>query len=142
MKILEEVARDCACRRARMAARKVTRAYDEALRPVGLKITQFTLLVAIGQGRPASISSLAEWLAMERTTLTRNLQLLERERLIELGPEGTRRTRAMTLTEKGRDVLERALPRWRTAQDRLEERLGPERWAETRDRLTDLVRSA
>lgn len=142
MTLIEEVAQDCACRRTRMAARKITRSYDDALRPVGLKVTQFTLLVAIGHGQPQSISSLADWLAMERTTLTRNLQLLEREALIKVGPEGYRRARTMSLTEKGRWAIERALPYWRAAQQALQRRIGAERWREARACLDELVRTA
>lgn len=125
---LDTVARECACRRARMAARKVTRSYDEALRPTGLKATQFTLLVAVAQGSASSITRLADFLAMERTTLTRNIQLLERRGLIAVGPEGARRARKLALTAEGRRALNGALPYWRKAQESLRANLGEDDW--------------
>ena len=129
---LDMVGRECAALKARMAARGLTRMYDEALRAAGLRITQFTLLVSIEDAEPQSISELADHLAMERTTLTRNLQLMERRGWIEIGPEGYRRTREMTLTKKGRAKLEQALPLWRTAQDRVIASVGNGTWKRTR----------
>ena len=136
---VDDVGRECAALRARMASRRVSRAFDEALRPVDLKVTQFTLLAAIRRGAPESISELAEALAMERTTLTRNLRILERRGLIEIGPEGRRRARALRLTAKGETLLERALPLWRRAQDRVVARLGERRWREARALLEELA---
>ena len=138
----EDVASDCAALRTRMVARSVTRAYDKALRPVDLKITQFTLLVAIDRQTPGSISRLAEVLAMERTTLTRNLQLLEKRGLIVVGPEGYRRARSMALTPAGEALLRRSLPLWQQAQDALVGRIGPDRWPMTKEILHSLVRMA
>ncbi|MDR5905647.1 MarR family winged helix-turn-helix transcriptional regulator [Franzmannia qiaohouensis] len=137
---LDLVAGECICRRARMVARTVTRVFDDALRPCGLRITQFTLLVAIGKGAPDSISLLAEWLAMERTTLVRNLQLLEKEGLIERGPEGGRRAKATRLTQAGRQRLAEAFPYWEQAQKTMHQRLGDE-WQLTQSTLDKLVRS-
>ena len=136
---LEEVARDCAVMRTRMAARSLTRAYNEALRPLGLMTTQFTLLVAIKRGAPGSISQLAERLAMERTTLTRNLQLLVKAGLVEVGPEGYRRARALSLTAAGEAKLAEALPVWRAAQDRLVAKLGRGHWEDARAMLEELA---
>ena len=123
-----DVERECAALRARMASRKVSRIFDEALRPLGLKVTQFTLLAAIERGAPSSITELAEALAMERTTLTRNLRILERRGLIEIGPETRRRCRPLRVTEKGKVLLQAALPVWRNAQNRVVARLGRDRW--------------
>ena len=137
---IDDVGRECAALRTRMAARSVTRIYDEAMRPVGLKITQFTLLVAIKMGAPESISQLADHLAMERTTLTRNLQLLEREGLVEVGPEGYRRARSMRLTKTGEAKLKKALPIWQATQDRMVAALGKDRWTDARRHLEELSR--
>ncbi len=140
MATLDDVATNCACLRTRMAARKITRAYDAALRPSGLKITQFTLLVAIAKGAGrASISGLAERLALERTTLVRNLQLLAKDRLIDIGPEGPRRARAITLTTAGRTRLHVALPLWARAQDQLRRRLGPAAWRDLSSHFDQLA---
>lgn len=126
--IFAVVARDCICRKARMADRKITRAYDNALRPADLRITQFTLLVAIGYGAPGSISELAEWLAMERTTLTRNLKLLEMEGLIATRAGAHHKSRAIELTQAGQDRVEQAYPLWQAVQSELRADLGDEGW--------------
>jgi len=135
------VSQECAALRTRMAARSITRAYDDALRPIGLRITQFTILAAIHRGAPDSVSSLAEALAMERTTLTRNLRLLVEAGYVELGAEGYRRARAMRLTEAGRSKLQEAIPLWRSVQQRVTASFGNERWRDARDLLTELAHS-
>jgi DNA-binding MarR family transcriptional regulator len=133
------VARDCLCRKARMADRTITRAYDEALRPSGLRITQFTLLVAIGYGAPGSIGELADWLAMERTTLTRNLKLLEKDGLITTRAGAHHRSRVAELTASGRTRLEQAYPLWQAVQAEYRECLGSEGWRESHGALTRLA---
>ena len=70
-KDLIDIGSNCAALRTRMAARGVTRAYDNALRPLGIKITQFTLLVSAKYDGSRSIGDMADFLAMERSTLTR-----------------------------------------------------------------------
>ncbi len=125
---VQEVGEQCAALRARMAARGVTRAYDAALRPVGLKITQFTLLVSIAHDADLSIGKLADHLAMERTTLTRNLQLLEKEGLIEMRKGRQPRTKVPMLTRDGAARLKQALPLWRKAQDRVVAHMGAADW--------------
>jgi DNA-binding MarR family transcriptional regulator len=72
----------CLCHNVRMASRVVSRAYDEALRPTGLRATQIAVLAAVGARGALSIKSLADSLEMERTTLTRNLKPLEEQALV------------------------------------------------------------
>lgn len=127
----------CACSHTRMAARAVTRFYDEALRPSGLKGTQFVLLAAIEAGEAVSITNLAELIDIERTTLVRNLQLLRKDGLV--APlKGVNGRRKPTLTEKGKTALDDALPLWRQAQDEIEGRLGFGSWQVTRRRPGEL----
>lgn len=127
----------CACSHTRMAARAVTRFYDEALRPSRLKGTQFVLLAAIEAGEAVSITNLAELIDIERTTLVRNLQLLRKDGLV--APlKGVNGRRKPTLTEKGKTALDDALPLWRQAQDEIEGRLGFGSWQVTRRRLGEL----
>ena len=76
-----------------MAARAVTRAYDETLRPTGLRASQLSVLVAVGTGEAPSIAALAQVLGMDRSTLTRNLGPLETEGLVQVGLGGWRRSR-------------------------------------------------
>lgn len=122
----------------RMAARNVTRVYDKAMKQVGLRVTQFSLLAAIQNQVPASIKGLAENLAMERTTLLRNLKLLEKEGLVEMGPEGYRRAKAMRLTAAGEAKLKKAFPIWRQAQEEVVKELGLEEWTEAKELLERL----
>ncbi len=85
-----------------------------------------------------SLTELAEAAVMERTTLTRNLRLLEREKLVASGPGEDRRQRIVRLTARGKTRLEAALPHWHTAQERMSERLGKTR----RERLLRDLRFA
>lgn len=135
----QDPAVECACRQLRAAARKVTRLYDDYLRPLDIRVTQFTVLTAIEHGAPGSISDLAEWLGMERTTLTRNLNLLENQGLVRMGEEGYRRSRHLELTRAGERTLEQARPLWRQAQQELEERTGADNWNRLRGQLDDLL---
>jgi len=138
---LDDIARTCVALHVRMTARAVTRAYDEAMRPSGLKITQFVLLSALSTGAWRSVTELAERFALERTSLTRNLQLLTTAGLIEpVACKG--RASIHAVTDKGRAAIEAAIPHWRQAQERIEGGLGKDNWSETRDRLKALRRVA
>ena len=125
-----------------MAARAVTRLYDDTLRSVGLRATQLAVLAAVGGDAVVSITGLAKFMGMDRSPLTRNLAPLEREGLIRLGVEGWRRSRTVEITKKGRSRLGEALPLWETAQETLQRRLGTRRWADIRADLDDLIRGA
>ncbi|HTO06311.1 MAG TPA: MarR family winged helix-turn-helix transcriptional regulator [Myxococcota bacterium] len=136
-KILES----CACHRLRMAARAVTRSYDDALRPVGLRATQMALLTALEAEGALSISALARLAGMDRSTLSRNLAPLEREGLVALGAEGWRRARTLALTAKGRSRLAEAVPLWEQAQRSLRRSLGARRWDDVRRSLDHVIHS-
>ncbi len=118
----------CACFNTRKASRAVTRFYDEILAPSGLKATQLTMLGAISISGPTRMSELADMLALDKTTLTRNLKLLEAGGLITVAAGADRRVRIVSLTRAGADAVDRALPRWREAQRRMTEHLGEARW--------------
>lgn len=122
-----------------MAARAITRAYDDALRSTGLRATQISVLAAIGARGALSIKSLADSLAMERTTLTRNLRPLEERGYVALAPEGRHRSRVLTLTRSGRSALADALPLWENAQRTTKERLGSQRWRGVQEALQELT---
>ena len=130
----------CMCHKARMAARVVTRAYDDALRPTGLRATQVSVLAAVGASGALSIKSLADTLQMERSTLTRNLRPLEKRGYVELAAERRYRSRVLTLTSAGRAALVSALPLWEGAQRKLKGRVGQHRWSTVQDGLTILTR--
>jgi len=137
-----EILENCACHKARTAARAVTRAYAEALRPVGLRATQLAVLVAVAMDDAISINALAQFMGMDRTTLTRNLRPLEKEGLVTLGIEGWRRSRALTITKKGRSRLREALPLWSRAQQALRKQLGDRNWEVVHNALDHLIHAA
>ena len=120
------LATKCACVRARRASRAVSAVYDRALKSVGLKITQFSELRTVQRLQPVSISALAQEMALDRSTLGRNLQVLRRRGLIRLGDAADLRERSIELTPRGAALLEKAIPRWERAQRKVEDLLGPE----------------
>ncbi len=135
-----DVIAECACIRTRRASRSVSRHYDAVLRPLGIKVTQFILLIAVEQGGDRSTTGLAEGLGMERTTLIRNLQLLERDAMIDTEvADGRRHAR---LTPKGRKLLKSALPLWREAQDTFIARLGSSTWNSAKANLEIIAQTS
>ena len=126
------------CHKARMAARAVTRAYDEALRATGLRATQLAVLAAVGARGAVSIKALADSMGMERTTLTRNLRPLEEKGYVVLAPEARHRSRMLTLTAAGREALLAAAPPWEDAQRALRKRLGDRNWPAVQNALDGL----
>src|SRR5206468_2112465 len=109
----------CAAGNLRRTTRALTQLYDDMLQPSGLRITQFSLLVNIGRIEQATIGQLAELLIIDRTTLTRNLRVLEKDGLLETVDGGDQRTHTVRLTVKGERALAKALPLWEQAQARI-----------------------
>ncbi|HAW77881.1 MAG TPA: MarR family transcriptional regulator [Alteromonas australica] len=137
--MIKSITGRCLAVRTLSAARAISRRYDTALRPVGLTITQFTLLAAIAQTRPNSISEIAERLSMERTSLTRGAKLLEASDLIERSGEAGTRKRALRITDKGLSLLREAYPLWEKAQLETEALLGDE--IDETNRFLNLLRN-
>lgn len=116
-----EVRDRCLCLAAQRAARALARRFDLALRPAGLTNGQFSLLMALNRPEPPRISDLAPFLAMDRTTLTAALKVLERGGLVAITPDpADRRNRRPVLTREGHARLRTALPLWRAAHDDLD----------------------
>ncbi len=130
---------NCACFNLRKTARAITQLYDEALRPSGLRCTQFSLLIATTMLEPVTVTHLAEIVVMDRTTLARNLKPLEKMGLMGVEPGDDQRTRIVTLTTRGKEVLSKALPLWEKAQDRVVKGLGQERWTSLQANLKEIV---
>ncbi len=128
-------ARRCACATIRRTDRVLTQFYDELLAPSGLYVTQFTTLATLAEAAPITIHHLAQLLVMDRTTLTRNLELLTKQHLVRLEEGQDRRVRLVFLTQEGEQALRRAWPLWQEAQARIERALGQERFEVL---LTDL----
>ena len=116
----------CACTRVRRAARALTDAYDGVLKPVGLKATQFALLRTVARMESPSLTSLAKEMALDRSTLGRNVGILQRQGLLDLTGGNDLRERAVVLTPRARKLLQRAVPLWERAQQRVERSLGTE----------------
>ena len=135
----KEVASTCACFTLRKAMRAVTQYYDAALQSCDLKVTQFTLLAALNLAGAAPIGILAEELVMDRTTLTRNIELLIRDGLAEIAPGEDKRMKLLKSTDKGRAVFARAIPLWEEAQNSIVTRLGKQNWKELAQKLTALT---
>jgi DNA-binding MarR family transcriptional regulator len=132
----------CVCNTLRMVSRAVTQLYDDTLRASGLRVTQFSIVATIARLGEASLKQIEDTLAIDQTTLTRSLNLLERHGLIERAPHPDGRIKAMRLTWKGRRTLAVARPLWARAQDKLLRELGSKAWADAQRRLTHLLHVA
>lgn len=135
--ILHKVGANCTCFSLRKAARVVTQLFDKMMIPSGLLVTQFTILGVVAGMKESTMNQLAQYLVMDRTTLTRNLKPLEREGLIQINPGLDKRTRLISLTQKGARALENALPFWEQAQASIMLQLGQERWETLMLQLSD-----
>lgn len=132
------MAAECLCFRARRLSRALTRMYDDSLRPLGIHATQLTLLNAIAMSGDAggAMGRLADLLAMDTTTLSRNLRPLEKAGLLRMArPATDRRVRLAFLTPEGERIVAAALPLWSQAHARVVAALGVETAADLRDRF-------
>ena len=132
----------CVCNTLRMATRAVTQLYDDTLRPSGLRASQFSILATIAGPGEANLKQLEQTLAIDQTTLTRNLGLLARDGMLERAPHPDGRVKAMRLTTKGRRALAVARPLWARAQNKVLRELGTTAWADAQRRLTHLLHLA
>ena len=114
----------CLCLHLQRAARVVARRFDEAFRSLGITQGQFSLLMSLNRPEPPTMGSVAELLAMDRTTLTANLKPLQRRGLVTITVDDSdRRSRRLTLTREGRALLVAAVPIWKRTHAALERRL-------------------
>jgi DNA-binding MarR family transcriptional regulator len=111
----------CLCLHVQRAARALARHFDEALRPAGLTQGQFSLLTSLNRAEPPTMGSVADLLALDRTTLTANLKPLERRGLVKVTVDAhDRRSRRLILTTAGREVLAAAVPIWKRTHAQVE----------------------
>lgn len=115
----------CTCSKLRKLTRAMSRLYDQHMAPVGLKITQYSVLATASRD-PLPVAELAERLGMDRTTLTRNLKPLTEAGWLALVPGADSRQRIVSMTDAGRAKLAEAIPAWRAAQDAFEQLNGAE----------------
>ncbi len=118
----------CVAFNLRRANRLVTQAFDDALRPSGLKITQFSLLTAAYLQKNQNLNKLARIMGMDRTTLSRNLKLMEKKGLVNLEKGQDKREVRVCVTKLGLDQFRRAAPLWHQAQTFFTTGLGEEKW--------------
>src|SRR6516164_8184236 len=133
---------DCNCFAVRSAARHVTQLYDQLLAPVGLRVTQFSILAKLERKGPLTINVLADNMVMDRTTLGRNIRPLERDGLIRIEAAASdRRAKELHLTKAGENRLRAGLEAWEAAQARFEASFGGKRAAEMRTLLKAVAAS-
>lgn len=122
----------CACSQLRRTARKLSSLYDEALAACGLTVTQHAILVNIGRARQVSRTALAARLGMDRTTLTRNIQPLEKAALVVAAVSTDRRERLLSLSIEGKRRLRQSYSLWEEAQRRFAKELGADKLEQLR----------
>jgi len=125
---ISKVPNQCVAYNFRKTSRLITSFYRKTISPSGLKGNQFPLLLAIKLKQPISITELATSLELDRTTLSRNLKLLEKHGYINLEHDSDHRVRNVQLSQNGQEKLDLALPLWQQAQDRITKQFGEERW--------------
>ncbi|MGH9530862.1 MAG: MarR family winged helix-turn-helix transcriptional regulator [Terriglobales bacterium] len=132
----------CMCGSFRRTSRALTQLYEKALRTLGLRATQFTILQVLARAGEVSQGQLGAMLAMDSTTLTRTLAIMARQGWIAERRGRDRRERHLRLAKGGRTLLDRALPVWERTQSRLRGRMGQKSWSDLIDRtnqMTELV---
>ena len=123
--MVHEVRDRCLCFATQRAARLLARRFDEVFLPLGINNGQYSLMVALSSTRAWRIGALAEFLAMDRTTLTAALATLVRRKFIKLLPDAQdKRVTRPVLTKAGERIVLRAAPLWRAEHQRLDQTLG------------------
>ena len=130
---------DCLCMNLRTAAQALSRSYDAVLAPAGISANQFSLLNYIRSLNTPTVKALAEASGLDRSTLGRNLRVLEKQDYISLGVGEDARTRVIALTPAGRKAVRQAAPLWQSIQDDLVGRLGLKKREQLRELLTELT---
>ncbi|HBS60097.1 MAG TPA: MarR family transcriptional regulator [Firmicutes bacterium] len=121
----------CACGNIRKTARIITQFYDQYIQPTGLRSSQCSLLFNISLHGNASISELGTLLLMDQTTVTRNIEILRKQKYITVEKEeNDARVKLISITKSGRDKLAEAVPLWAQAQLEIEKGLGVEQYQE------------
>jgi Transcriptional regulators len=132
----------CTCGELRKAARAITLLYDNAFKSSGLLSTQLGVLDAICNSNLIRISNLAAKQGMDRTTLTRNLSVLERQGFIKISSGKDHRTRIVTATQKGRSAVAKAIPLWIEVQRKVKQQMGEDIWLNLIQNLSEFVKVA
>ncbi len=123
---IDTIAGECIAVRMRMLNRVVTNIYDDALRPLGVKVSQMNILVAAGKMGTARPAEVCERLHLDVSTLSRNVERMKARGWLEVIPDEDGRAQPFRLTNEGRKLLEQAAPAWKKAQKRAKALLGDE----------------
>jgi DNA-binding MarR family transcriptional regulator len=129
-RVRQNIANACTCFNLRKAARLVTQRFDLTLRSCGINANQLSVLLGACDQDGILLTRMAKNLGMERTTLSRNLSLLEHRGMLSIEVGADKRERRIGITGKGRTLLEKAFPFWEKAQNEVVELLGRKKWEE------------
>jgi DNA-binding MarR family transcriptional regulator len=122
--MIDKIAGECVAVRLRMLNRIITNVYDDALRPLDLKVSQMNILVAAAKMGTARPSEVCEYLHLDVSTLSRNVERMKARGWLEVVPDEDGRSQPFQLTPQGRRLLEKAVPAWNEAQQHVTNILG------------------
>ena len=123
---MDSILDDCYLHRIRMLSRTITRVYDDALKPLDLKVTQMNLLGVVTKLGPISPGEMCQKLQMDKSTLCRNVERLIKYGWIKQVPGEDNRSHQLKITEKGKEIMKEASKLWKQAQARTQKILGKE----------------
>jgi len=130
----------CACFNSRKIARAITSYFDKKMSRAGINGTQFSLLAAVNYYQPVTVNKLAERLVMDRTTLSRNVNVLEKDGLCVSQPgHEDKRHREINLTSEGKNTLENAYPLWIEAQEQFYDFFDKKEWKENVSNFDEII---
>ena len=129
----------CTCFNLRKASRIVTQYFDDSMRSIGLRGTQFTLLANAFAYSPITVTRMSEIMITDRTTLGRNLLPMEKRGFIKVEPGEDRRTRIVQITDAGEKKLEEAYPLWKETQESIKQKIGSQNWSIMISNISNLV---
>ena len=129
---IRRVERECIVFRVRMLSRIITGIYDDAFSGIGMKVSQFSVLVAVSNREKARPAELAKILQMDESTLSRNVERMCARGWLRLEPDGDGRSHLIAATDKGIALIRKAYPAWQKAQTEVARRLGKENVAALR----------
>lgn len=122
--LIDQIAEECIAVRLRMLNRIVTNIYDDAFRPLDLKVSQLNILVATAKMGTARPADMCEFLNLDVSTLSRNVERMKQRGWLKVVPELDGRSQPFQLTSEGRKLLEDAIPAWNNAQEQVKQFLG------------------
>jgi DNA-binding MarR family transcriptional regulator len=136
---IDTIARNCIALRLRLLNRVVTNVFDDALRPLGLKVSQFNILIVTAKLGVAQPAQVCEFLQLDTSSLSRNVERMRTQRWLEGVPGKDARSQPFRLTPQGKRLIEKAVPAWAEAQRQALELLGDEAIAPL-DKAADKLR--